>query len=397
MKKDNEKNKVFTLKETIVLTLISNLLIFVTLGIILYNNYEKNSGISYNNLAEDSALKEFLEVYDSVTNDYYEDVDKQKILDVAINSMMEYLGDTYTGYVDKDENELINEIITGEYVGIGIEVSNDNLVRKVYDDSPAKEVGLQINDKLIKVDNITFVDGDNAEALNYIKNKINEKIKLTVLRGTQQLSFDIVPSNIKKNIVSSAVLENNDKKIGYITFSTFSNNLPEQVEESLKKLEKEKISGLIIDLRNNNGGVLNAVKPIANLFLKKGKLIFSLENKVNIIKYKDDTEEYRSYPISVLINGNTASAAEILTAALKDSYNATIIGEKSYGKGKVQQIMNLTNGSAVKYTSAKWYTPKNKCIDGEGITPDYLIKNNYTEETKVYVDNQLKKALDILS
>ncbi len=397
MKKKGNKNKIFTLKETIVLTLISNILIFVTIGIILYNNYEKNAGISYNHITEDKNLQEFLTVYDSIVNNYYQEVDKEEILNTAISSMLTYLDDNYTSYIDENQNAEISDILGGEYIGIGISITNDNIIKKVYKDTPADAAGFKENDKIIKIDDLDLTNENSTKLKEYLKSKQNQDVTINILRDEQTISITLKPTNIALQVVEHAVIENNSKKIGYLSISTFSINLVDQVISSLNDLEGQNIESLIIDLRNNSGGILNSTKEVANLFLEKNKIIYSLESKTKTTKYKDETEESKKYPIVVLVNNNTASAAEILAAALKDSYGATLVGQKTYGKGKVQQILSLSNGSAVKYTSAKWLTPNNKCIDKIGITPDYIVENKYYDETKTYVDNQLEKAIEILS
>ena len=202
--------------------------------------------------------------------------------------------------------------------------------------------------------------------------------------------------NINKPALSYSVEEFNNKKLGYIQIQTFSQTLAEQVKQTLNKIEKDNISGLIIDLRGNGGGYLNAATDTASLFLEKGKVIYSLENKNSLDTTKDETDEKRSYPIVVLVNEGTASASEILAGALKDSYGATIVGKKSYGKGKVQQVKNLKDGSTVKYTTARWLRPNGECVDGVGIIPDYEIEIEIVDETTV-VDTQLKKAIEVLS
>ena len=164
------------------------------------------------------------------------------------------------------------------------------------------------------------------------------------------------------------------------------------MSDALKELETKNITSLIVDVRNNAGGYLTSAEEVSSLFLKSGKVIYSLEANGSKMSYADKTEEHRTYPIVVLINGGSASAAEILAAALKDSYGAILVGTKSYGKGKVQQVMSLNNGDSVKYTSAKWLTPSNICIDGTGIMPDYVVE--YDSESGH--DYQLEKAKELL-
>ncbi len=181
----------------------------------------------------------------------------------------------------------------------------------------------------------------------------------------------------------------------------FSATLDEQVASALADLENQGMQKLIIDLRGNTGGYLESAEATSSLFLEKGKLIYSLEGKEATTQYFDETDEHTNYPIVILINGQSASAAEILAAALKDSYGAILVGEKSFGKGKVQQTYNLSDGSMAKYTSAKWLRPNGSCIDGVGLIPDYIANMTYTyDDTGVIngqIDSQLNKAIEIIS
>ena len=186
---------------------------------------------------------------------------------------------------------------------------------------------------------------------------------------------------------------------GYLYMQTFSNTLAQQVENALNELESQGMTSLVIDLRNNTGGYLTSATDVASIFLEKGQRIFGLNYQNEITYYQDETKDHKEYEIVVLINGNTASASEILASALKESYGATIVGETSFGKGKVQQTMELDDGSMVKYTSAYWLTPNGTCIDEIGITPDHYITNEETtDETgnAMMIDNQLDRAIEIL-
>lgn len=198
--------------------------------------------------------------------------------------------------------------------------------------------------------------------------------------------------------VSSKVIEQNEKRIGYIALTKFSDTAYEQFNKELKKIESSNIDSLIIDVRNNTGGYLNEATKIAELFIEKGKTIYSLENKNKTEITKDETEEQRSYKVGILINGSSASASEVLASALKYSYGASLIGTKSYGKGKVQQTSNLSDGAMIKYTTARWLTPEGNCIDGVGLTPDVEKElPESTEEGQVVEDTQLNAAVEYLS
>ena len=241
----------------------------------------------------------------------------------------------------------------------------------------------------------------NLSLSKLIKESTDKKVKLTVNRDNQELEFNLELKEINTPAVSDDIIDSNSHKIGYMKISTFSKTLTEQVASSLAKMESQNIDSLIIDLRNNGGGYLNIATDVASLFLEKGKVIYSLESKNGTSTKKDETDEKRTYPIMVLINGATASADEILTGALVDSYGAETLGTTSYGKGKVQQAMNLKDGSLVKYTTYKWLRPNGECIDEAGIDPKYgveleIIKDEEGKVKEVH-DTQYTKAIEIMS
>ena len=392
---NNLKAKGFNLYEIIGIIVITSIISIAASGIIINNNYRTSSGLSYSELLKDDKVKEFLNVYSKVVAGYYESVDKDGAIDSAINGMVSYIGDEYASV-------LVNSL-SGKYEGIGISISTQDvgLIVKVHDNSPASVSGLQVNDRIIKV-NDTKISKDNASEISkLIKESTDKKVKLTVNRDNQELEFNLELKEINTPAVSDDIIDSNSHKIGYMKISTFSKTLTEQVASSLAKMESQNIDSLIIDLRNNGGGYLNIATDVASLFLEKGKVIYSLESKNGTSTKKDETDEKRTYPIMVLINGATASAAEILTGALVDSYGAETLGTTSYGKGKVQQAMNLKDGSLVKYTTYKWLRPNGECIDEAGIDPKYgveleIIKDEDGKVKEVH-DTQYTKAIEIMS
>ena len=390
----NKNKKEFGLLNLIIVIVVTALVTSLTTGVIIYNN-EKNNETT--KIIEDESLQEFITVYNSVLDNYYEDVDKTKMLDEAIDAMLNYLGDDYTTYLNEDETQDLAEKLSGKYEGIGIELTEGNVINKVFDNSPAKESGLQAGDIIIKIndkDVIAFTASEIAEEIK--KEENSNKINITVKRNEEELTFEVERKELYIPAVESKILDNNGKKTGYIYISTFSNTVYEQFKNELDNLENEHIDNLIIDVRNNTGGYLKAATDISSLFLEKGKIIYSLEGKNSKDVYKDETKESKKYPIVVLINESSASASEILAAALKESYNATLVGKKSYGKGKVQQTASLKDGGMYKYTSAKWLTPNGECIDQKGLTPDYEIDLQISEDGNSIVDTQLNQAIEIL-
>lgn len=385
-----KNKKEFGLLNLIIVIIITSIVTSLTTGLIIYNN--KNA----NDINNDTSLKEFVEAYKSILNNYYTDVDKNKLIDEAIKGMLNYLGDDYTTYLNSSDTSELSEKLAGKYQGIGVELIEGNKINKIFEDSPAEECGLQVGDIIVKVNDKDVKTYTANEIASEIKSIKDNKFSLTVNRGEEEISFELSLKELNIPAIEAKVIESNEKRIGYIYISTFSNTVYEQFNNKLKELEESHIDSLIIDVRNNTGGYLKAATDIASLFLEKGKVIYSLDSKNKKETYKDETAESRNYQISVLINESSASASEILSVALKESYNAILIGKKSYGKGKVQQTASLEDGSMYKYTSAKWLTPNGVCIDKKGINPDYEIDLQINEETNEVVDTQLQKAVELL-
>ena len=383
--------RVFKLSEVIVIIVIAALLSAVITGFISYNTLVKTKKVTYVNLTNDKDLKEFLEVYAELVTEYYKDINKKELLDSAINGMTNYLDENYTTHLSKTDTTNLIDALSGEYQGVGIEITGELIINDVFDNSPAKAAGLQKGDKLVKVNGVSLEGKTSSEAATLIKGSKND-VSITVLRNGKELEFDLKLTNVNIPSVYSNVEEGTN--IGYIYLNTFSNTTYTQFRTKLEDLEKRNIKSLIIDVRGNGGGYLISAKQIASLFIEQGKLIYSLEDKNTKVDYKDDTKESRSYPIVVLIDENSASASEILASALVDSYGAKTIGVTSYGKGKVQQTKELKDGSLIKYTSAKWLRPNGTCIDEVGITPDFKVELE-VKDGKI-VDTQHKKAIEYL-
>ena len=385
----------FSLLATILIIIATGIISSVATGIILYNGYKDKLGITYDKLSNDKALRNFLDVYSSLTSEYYEDVDKEKLLKEAIEAMTEYLGDKYTTYLTEDQKNQLENQLNGKYKGIGVLIQ-EGVVKQVFDNSPAEKSGVKVGDKIIEVNGEDVTDKTSSEIVNLIRQN-DDKSTIKFLRNNKKYEVTIEFSSLDIPYVTYEVL---DGKIGYLYISSFSSTLGEQVKSAIAKLEEQGIKSLIIDVRDNSGGYLISASDVASIFIEKGKVIYSLKDNKEQMVYKDKTAEKKEYPIVVLINENSASASEILAAALKESYGATLVGKKTYGKGKVQQTMQLDDGSMVKYTSAKWFTPNGECVDEKGINPDYAvdmdIEYNENEEIVKITDTQLEKAKTLL-
>lgn len=359
-----------------------------------------NKGKNYFVLSKE--LAKFVDAYDAIVDNYYKEVDKDKLVESAINGMVSSVGDEYTSYSDKDVTDNFNEAVNGKYMGIGaliMKSENDLVIYKVFEDSPSYKAGLKDGDIILKLDDKDTKDMSVNDIASIVKNDDNKEVKLLVKRGEENLDITIVKDMVELPVVSGKVINHNDKKIGYISLSIFSSVASEQFNKQLVKLEKEGISGLVIDVRGNSGGYLTTVTDIASYFLKKGDIIYKLEVNDKVTVRKDKTKESRDYPIAVLIDKNSASASEILASSIKESYNGYVVGTNSYGKGTVQQTLVLSDGSMIKYTIEKWLTPLGNWINEEGVVP-----TNYVELSSEYLnnpvfenDNQLNKALELVS
>lgn len=381
-----KKTKGFNLLEIILIMLITAIVSSIATGVIMLNSQTIIDNETAKNITEDENLMNFINIYETIKERYYDEIDSEGMLKAAEEGMLDFLGDKYTTFLEDSEYNNIIDELASTYSGIGISINQEKKIISITSGSPAEQVGLEINDIILKV-NDTDVTIKTSEEVAKIIKESSKKINLVISRNDVELVYEVEKADLTNITVQSYKIENT--QIGYLKIEKFSENLDAQVSESLKKLESEGITSLIIDVRDNVGGYLSSAEDTASLFLSQGKVIYSLETSENTTVYKDKTREKRDYDIVVLINSGSASAAEILASALKESYGATLVGTKTYGKGKVQQIV----GSSAKYTFAKWLTPNGTCIDGIGISPDYNILNITGDLT----DYQLNKAIELLS
>lgn len=386
------KNKGFNLIQVIIIIVLTSVTSAITVGVIISNNY----GLSYGNAANDKSLSNFLKAYSKITDDYYEEIDKDKMLDAAMDAMLNYLGDNYTTYLSDKEAKNLDELLKGTYEGIGISVNKERQIVEVTPNSPAESAGILAGDIINYVDGINVENADHNAITALIKNTKKEKIALKIKREDRIIDFNVSIGTLIEPAAFPEMI--NDTKIGYIKMTIFSKTLTTQVDNALKDLEAKGMEKLIIDLRDNTGGYLDIATSTASLFLEKGKKIYSLEDKDKKEDYYDETDEARKYPIVVIMNENSASASEILAAALKDSYGAVFVGTTSVGKGRVQQTYELNDGSKAKYTTAKWLRPNGSCIDGIGLKPDYeVFPIKETDASGKEKDVQLDKAIEVIS
>ena len=392
----NKERELYTSKEVIIVMIFS-----IGIGILMcFGGISIITGKNY--LAVTKDLKKVVDTYYAIVDNYYGELDRDKLIDGAVEGMISSVGDTFTSYSDTDSTSSFDETINGSYEGIGCTVAtleNGTIsVIDMFEDSPSYKAGLKVGDIILKVDGESYEGKNSNDISDYIKNSGKSKIVLTVKRDNEEKDISINLSKVEIPHVSGKVIEQDSKKIGYIKISLFASNSYKQFKNKLDELEKSNIDDLIIDVRDNSGGYLSSVTDICNLFLDKGKVIYQLEDSKGKVKKKDTTKEKRKYDIVVLINGGSASASEILASAIKESYGGDIVGTNSYGKGTVQQTKKLLDGSMIKYTTQKWLTPDGNSINEVGVTPTKVVELNeeYFNNPTTENDNQLQEAIKLI-
>lgn len=375
MSKDIKKSVEFNLVEVIFIILITGIVVSVASGLIVFKNYDKLSSVASSDSTTN--FSEFNNAYNHIVNSYVKEVDKDKLIEAAIEGMYTYLNDEYSIYMDEETTKSLEERLDGQYTGVGIEIITDKnnkiIINKVFSNSSAMDAGLKAGDELIALDGVLLSDKEYTYVSDTIKNSKKDTFMIKYIREGKEYEVTLK----KKNILIDSVVSKEYENVGYIQIQTFSATTSKQVKDKINNFSKN-IDSLVIDVRNNTGGYLNAAYEIADYFVVKGKPIYQLkdrENKITIYKAKNDV--LRNFKgISVLINNYSASASEILALALKESANATTIGVKSYGKGTVQETDTLSSGAMIKYTTAYWLSPNGNTINTIGISPDIEEKNS---------------------
>ena len=392
-----ERKTGFNYIEVIVIMIIT-LILGAVIGSFITYIFKDEKPITTSGTSIPTELEEFVKTYNNIVTDYYEDVDHDKLLEAGINGMLEYLDDDYSMYMDKETSENFNEQVEGKYKGIGVEImqTTDRVVSisKVFKNTPASKAGLKVGDIFVKVLGTDVTSKNSSEISTLIKNSKEKEIDIVVKRDGEEKEFKLSLDEVEIESVTSKVFEQNKKKIGYIDISVFASNTATQFEKKLLGLEGKGIDSLVIDVRDNSGGYLSTVTDIASLFMNKSKVIYQLDTKGVVEQIYSKTNTSRKYSISVLINQNSASASEILAAALQESYGAKVVGVNSFGKGTVQKAY-----ATVKYTIQKWLTPNGNWINEKGVTPDIKVEmeGDYYQNPSDETDNQLQKALEDIS
>ncbi len=389
-----EKEKsLFGIKELIGIVIITTLVSFFAGFSIKQSNNIKTDLSNYEN--------EIISNYKYILENSYKNVNGRDLVSAAIKGMIDCLEDPYADYINVSDVDNFNLIINGEYQGIGVQIGyNENkepVITYVFPSSPADNSGLKINDILVSIEDIK-VSNKTLDEIKDIVNGFDGEFKVSYKRDEKQYETILKREIVTVKSVVKNLYERENKKIGYIKLTNFAANSYEQFKETLESLESDDIESLIIDLRDNTGGQLRTVDNIVSLFIDENNVIYQMKEKGKITKYYSHGNNNRKYPIVVLVNENSASASELMTGALKEVYNATIIGVNTYGKGTAQEVRTLENGEQYKFTTREWLTAKSNSIEKVGIEPNIKVEQDskYFNEPTEENDVQLQSAITFL-
>ena len=332
-----------------------------------------------------------LNAIDSVLESFYfGDVDDETAKDNIYKAYLSSYGDKYTMYYTADEYKALKESTNGKFYGIGAvcQLSGEGgvLLVDVYDNGAGYQAGLRSGDRVVNVDGRDITDMELSSAVALIKGDKGTSVTLEVIRGTERLTFSAVRDAVEAKTVSYTLLDNN---IGYLSISQFEEVTTKQFKAAVEDLQSQGMKGLVIDIRNNPGGLLDTVVGMLKYMLPDGLIVYTEDKQGNRKEYKGQDNDEFNLPLAVIVNGNSASASEIFAGAIQDYGKGTIIGTQPYGKGIVQTVKPLTDGSAIKFTIAKYFTPKGQDIHGKGVTPDMVVEY----DTDADVDTQLDAAI----
>ena len=372
------------LKTIIAVLLIAIISSISTLGLIYYALGFNEQGLSN--------LMRFITAYRFIETKYVNDTDDVKLIDAAIDGMVKSLNDPHSNYLSPKMYKTLMEQTEGSFAGIGVIMGMDNEQKihivGIMENSPGQKAGLQEGDEILAVDGVPVTQMAFDEVAAHVRGQAGTDVVLTIMRDNANQDITITRDNIKLKTVGHKMLDNN---IGYIQIVSFSEDTANEFNEAYNDLKNQGMKALVLDLRNNPGGLLTTCVEIAKKLVPKGEIVSIVDKQGNKETYSSSLEA-PEYPLAVLINKNSASASEILSGAIQDTKAGTIIGNTSYGKGSVQTILPMFEDDAVKLTIAKYYTPSGRSIDGTGITPD--IEINLDENATS--DTQLDKALEVL-
>lgn len=373
------------LKTIIAVLLIAIISSLSTLGLIYYALGFNEKGFTN--------LMRFITAYRFIETKYVNDTDDVNLIDGAIDGMVKSLNDPHSNYLSPKMYKTLMEQTEGSFAGIGVIMGMDNEQKihivGIMENSPGQKAGLQEGDEILAVDGVSVKEMAFDEVATHVRGQVGTNVVLTIMRNNVNQDITITRDNIKLKTVGHKMLDNN---IGYIQIVSFSEDTANEFNDAYNDLKNQGMKGLVLDLRNNPGGLLTTCVEIAQKLVPKGDIVSIVDKQGNKETYSSSLEA-PEYPLVVLINKNSASASEILSGAIQDTKSGTIVGNTSYGKGSVQTILPMFEDDAVKLTIAKYYTPSGRSIDGIGITPDVEINLDENATT----DTQLNKAIEILT
>ena len=404
--KEKQEETAQRIYKIIMLVILTAFITFMVTSLSMYTYFKQNPTLQFVE-GEKSDIDTYLsKIKKAIDKNFLwqDKIDEEKLKDGAIKGYVEGLGDKYTEYISKDEMKKFTENINGSFMGIGIYMIADESTGKIIvhhpiSDSPAYKAGIKAGDVIVSVDGVEYGYDELNTIADHIKGEAGTKVKLVIERDGKNIDFEIERAKIETNPITSKILE---KDIGYLNLPSFDKDVSKKLKEKIDDLTAKGAKSLILDLRNNGGGMVDECEEITDLFLDKDKTIMTTKDKKGNVQ-KSVTKNKKTYdlPLVILVNENTASASEILTGALKDNNRIKVIGTKTYGKGVIQSVFNLSDGSGLKITTAEYFTPNGIEINKKGITPDIevklpdTVKSVYAVEEKD--DTQLKKAIEELS
>lgn len=355
----------------------------------------------YDELLKFQKLDMLLQMADTY---YYEEIDEDAMLETAAAGLMAGLGDVYSMYYTAEQMDSFNEETEGTYQGIGCQLLADPTdglitVTRVFKGSPAEKAGIRAGDKIVYVNDLYYSAYEMDEAVDVMRGEPGGSVKVTVMRDLETVDFDVVREEININYVEYQILDGN---IGYVMIYDFQGNAVEGFAEALEAFKAANVTGMIIDLRNNGGGLLNDAVDMADMILPEGVVVTIQDKNENVEEFTID-DEYYQVPMVVLVNEYTASASEILAGAIRDREAGQLVGTKTFGKGVVQNVFEFPDGSGMKITSGRYYTPNGECIHEFGIEPDVVVELDEDAVTLYGINNlpheedlQLQKAVELL-
>ncbi|WKY45488.1 S41 family peptidase [Eubacteriaceae bacterium ES2] len=392
----NKKKRLWLLVAILILTNVFTFALATSGSLILGNRLL----ITVDDEETKNGIIKLLALKSQIEEEYYQDVDSKTLMEGAVKGMFESLDDPYSAYFTQEEYESYMASATGVYEGIGVVVSEDDnqntFVIAPQKGTPADVAGIQTGDQIIRVDGEDVTSLGVDEVVSRVRGPADSQVTVTIARDGQEMDFTLTRSSIETTTVDSRVING----VGYIQISEFASNTAEEFNQQLDDLLSQNITGLVIDLRSNPGGNVQVAVDIADRLLGETVVVYTEDKDGNRTDYKSDATEQLVLPMTVLVDGGSASSSEILAGALQDTQTATLVGTTTYGKGVVQIIKGLDGEGGFKVTNSEYFTPNGRNIQGVGLEPDvtieatdYMINNYFTDEEDV----QLQKALEVIS